>query len=96
MSSNRAYRVLALFVLAAVILTAPGWASPQSRRTPRTHTQSGLWSWLVQAVLKEGCTLDPDGRTCPGRSFVRPPFGGCSLDPDGCTQPLTGFNRDAG
>lgn len=94
MSSNRAYRVLALFVLAAAILTAPGWASPQSRRAPRTHTQSGLWSWLVQAVLKEGCTLDPDGRTCPGRRSVKPDAG-CTLDPDGCARPASIWTRTA-
>jgi hypothetical protein len=83
MSRNRSNCFLALLVLAA-LLTGPGWASPQSRRAPGpTHAQPTLWSWFIQALLKEGCTLDPNGRLCPARSSARPEAG-CTLDPGGC------------
>lgn len=83
MSRNPANRVLALLAL-AVLLTAPGWASPQSRRTPgATYSQPSFWNWLIHVVAKEGCTLDPNGRLCPARSSAKPDAG-CTLDPNGC------------
>lgn len=84
MSLSLARRVTVLLLLATIAGTP--WAAAQPvRHTPRTPRVVLLWNWLTGFVLKEGCSLDPSGGTCP-RPSSQPQQAGCSLDPNGCTK----------
>jgi hypothetical protein len=88
-------RKTVLFVLAALLLTAP-WASAAPRHGtggPVTAFGIGIpevldqaWQRLIEIWRKTGCNIDPDGRCATSATPASSADSGCHIDPNGQCQ----------
>lgn len=86
----RTLRQLAVFLFLLLLLTAPWQASAASARASRQSppnvaslpTALVNWAWeaLARVWAKNGCGIDPDGRSAPAPFQAK---NGCRIDPDG-------------
>lgn len=88
--ARRAVILLLILAIAAPLAAAPVHRSERVRFEAAAPLAS-LWSWLAQALAKNGCLIDPHGRCLPDTGAApAPPAGtdnGCGIDPDGRCQP---------
>jgi hypothetical protein len=96
MSSTSLRHKVVVFLLLAVVLTAPGAFAGHRLEKPRPAHNAELapmalvsraWSFLTSLWSKTGCQIDPDGR-CASSTVPQPlPTDqsdvGCNIDPFG-------------
>ncbi len=101
-------RLVVCSVALACLLSA-GTAQAAPARLASPHVFGAVWSQLMEWIDtewfsargakrpadKEGCGMDPNGRTCPASIPVDLPAEGCDMDPNGkCSVLHAGADMD--